>query len=1237
MPHAEFVHLHLHTAYSLLDGACRISDVVEKAAALKMPALAMTDHGNLYGAIEFYKEAMNAGVKPIIGCEAYVALGSRHEKQASSAREAAHHLTLLAKDEDGYKNLIKLITEAHLNGFYYKPRIDKELLAAHAKGLIGLSGCLKGEIAQKLLDNQTAGARKAIGEYRDIFGKGDFYLELQRFEMEQREQVNRDLVALSKEFSLPLVATNDVHYVEKEHWHAHDCLICLQTQALLADEKRMRYAQAQFYLRTPDEMRALFPDQPAALKATLEIAEKCNLTLQFGKPLYPNYVPPEGQSKQQYLHRLCAEGLEKRYGISVEVTSRGDFTTPNGGTGVSPVRSEKSQKKSTGGTPVPPDSRKIVERMKFELGVIGKTNYTSYFLIVWDFIHYAKTHGIPVGPGRGSAAGSLVAYLLEITDIDPLRYNLLFERFLNPDRVSPPDIDIDLSDDRRGEVIDYVRKKYGAQNVAQIITFGTLGAKMVVRDVGRVMGLQYSETDRLAKMIPFAVDMTLKKAMDLSPDFKREYQTSETVKQLIDTAFILEGIARNSSTHAAGVVISDRPLTEIVPLTKDDEGNIITQYSMDPLGELGLLKMDFLGLKTLTIIKNAVELIEKTRGPAVAGLDMKTIPMDDPKVFEMLNKANTIGLFQLESGGMRDLCRKMGISRIEDIIALIALYRPGPMDLIPQFTARKNGKEPIEYEHELLKPICEETYGILIYQEQVMQAASSLAGFTLAQSDLLRRAMGKKKKEEMDKQREVFVKGCAKTNGIPKARAERIFTLLEKFAGYGFNKSHSAAYGVVAYQTAYLKANYPVEFLAALLSNEMGNTDKLPVILNEAKEMGITVLPPDVNRSGVKFSVEGGTAARQSAAQVSGLSPQPSNEVIRYGLAAIKNVGTSAVEAILRARNDGGAFKSVEDFCERVDSRSANRKMLESLIKCGAFDSAVGAKPETVGLLRAQMFMGIDRSMARAANIQRDRQRGQTSLFGTLQEEDSAGYVKHSAMKPKPWSESEMLGYEKELLGYYVSGHPLAEHIPVIETYATHNTAQLADLAERTPVRVGGLLAEVDLRIAKQSQKQWAILKLEDLQGVVEALAYPDTFDKYRAQIAKGKAVFVTATVKQEDKPKLTVQEITPLENAPAQWTTEMRVTISAAADADKLERIRAILAQHQGKVPVLLTISTADGKVAVLDTHDHFHVRPSPQLKHDLEERLGEQTVFFKADKTVRIAPRNFSNKARAENSSEE
>jgi DNA polymerase-3 subunit alpha len=874
--------------------------------------------------------------------------------------------------------------------------------------------------------------------------------------------------------------------------------------------------------------------------------------------------------------------------------------------------------------------------MKFELGVIEKTNYTSYFLIVWDFIHYAKTHGIPVGPGRGSAAGSLVAYLLEITDIDPLRYNLLFERFLNPDRVSPPDIDIDLSDDRRGEVIDYVRKKYGEQNVAQIITFGTLGAKMVVRDVGRVMGLPYSETDRLAKMIPFATDMTLKKALDLSPDLKREYQTSETVKQLIDTALILEGLARNSSTHAAGVVISDRPLTEIVPLTKDDDGNIITQYSMEPLGDLGLLKMDFLGLKTLTVIENAVELIEQTRG---VKLDMKTIPMDDPKTFDLLNKANTIGLFQLESGGMRDLCRKMGISRIEDIIALIALYRPGPMEWIPDYTARKNGKQPIEYEHPLLEPICAETYGIMIYQEQVMQAANSLAGFTLAQADLLRRAMGKKKKEEMDKQREVFVKGCAQTNKIPRAKAEKIFAVLEKFAGYGFNKSHSAAYGVVAYQTAYLKANYPVEFLAALLSNEMGNTDKLPVILNEAKEMGITVLPPDVNRSGVKFSVERSAPvsdAGKSQTQVSGLSPQPSNEVIRYGLAAIKNVGTSAVEAILRARNDGGAFKSVEDFCERVDSRSANRKTLESLIKCGAFDSTVGATPATVGLLRAQLFAGIDRAMARAANIQRDKQRGQTSLFGTLKEDDSAGYVKNSAMKVTPWTESEMLGYEKELLGYYVSGHPLAEHIPVIETYATHNTAQLAELPDRAPVRVGGLLAEVDLRISKQSQKQWAILKLEDLHGVVEALAYPDTFDKYRAQIAKGKAVFVTATVKQEDKAKLTVQEITPLELAPAQWTSEVRVTISAAANADKLERISAILAKHQGKVPVLLTISTADGKIAVLDTHDHFHVRPSPQLKHDLEELLGEQTVFFKADKTVRIQPRNFSNRGRSENSEE-
>src|SRR5712691_4009283 len=861
MAHAGFVHLHLHTEYSLLDGACRLDRLMDKAHGLKFSSLSITDHGVLYGAIDFYKTAREKGIKPIIGCEVYVAPGSRLEKKTSSGgRDVYHHLGLLAKDEIGYKNLIKLATAAHLEGYYYKPRIDKELLAAHKEGLIALSGCLASEIPESITRDQLPKAREAIDWFKQTLGAENFYLELQNHGIAEQAKVNRYLIPWAAEFGLKLVATNDVHYVEKEHSAAHDCLICIGTQTLLTDTKRMKYAEQQFYLRSAEEMKARFAEVPEAIDNTLEVAEKCNLEIEFDKLHYPVFAPPEHFTREGYLRKLLAEGLRTRYGIHARAEGE-EFvveriedarrlpTFPADQASKSTTQTPQIAVSDLGNPAVAAAVKAIIDRLQLELKVIEKTGFISYFVIVGDFIRYGHQRGIAC-VARGSAAGSIVTYLLEISNVDPIRYGLLFERFLNPERVNPPDIDIDFADDRRADVIEYVRQKYGRDSVAQIVTFGTMGAKSVVRDVGRVMGLSYGECDRLAKMIPFDLTMTLEKALKQSPELKQAYQTEEATRQLIDTAFVLEDLTRNASVHAAGVVIGDQPLANLLPLKQDEDGTIVTQYAMGPVGDLGLLKMDFLGLKTLTVIRNTCEMVKQTRGIEVP---IDNLPLDDAKTYDLLNKANTLGIFQLESGGMRDLCRKFQISSVEHITALIALYRPGPMELIPEFIRRRHGEVKIEYEHPLLEPICRETYGIMVYQEQVMQAAQVLAGYTLGAADLLRRAMGKKKLEEMAQQRESFVKGCAKMNSIPAPKANQIFDLLEKFAGYGFNKSHAAAYAIVAYQTAYLKANYPVEFMSALMTNDMGNTDKLSVLLNEARALGIEVLPPDVNEGEVSF------------------------------------------------------------------------------------------------------------------------------------------------------------------------------------------------------------------------------------------------------------------------------------------------------------------------------------------------------------------------------------------------
>ncbi|HSH93031.1 MAG TPA: DNA polymerase III subunit alpha, partial [Roseimicrobium sp.] len=986
--HAEFTHLHLHTEFSLLDGACRLDRLMDRAHELKFGSLAITDHGNLYGAIDFYQAARKKGIKPIIGCEVYVAPGSRLEKKSSSGgKDVYNHLVLLAKDEVGYKNLVKLVSSAHLEGFYYKPRIDKEILASHKEGLIALSGCLASEICQHIMHDQVDKARDSIDWFRQTLGAENFYLELQNHGIAEQAKVNRHLIPWAKEFGLKLVATNDVHYVKKEHSHAHDCLICIGNQSQLADEKRMRYQPEQFYLRSAEEMAARFAETPEASKNTMEVAEKCNVEIEFGKLHYPVFHPPEHFSREGYLRHMLCDGLLRRYTLRARAEGKKFIVegieepkrlptfnpTPEEWLEIEPIRTKIEHPS------VAASVKAVIDRLDIEMDVIEKTGFIDYFLIVADFVLEGRKMGVTC-VARGSAAGSLVTYLLDIANVDPIRYGLLFERFLNPERVNPPDIDIDFADDRRADVIEYTRQKYGRDCVAQIITFGTMGAKSVVRDVGRVMSLSYGECDRLAKMIPNDLKMDLKKALEQSSDLKQAYDTEEVTRELIDTAFILEDITRNASVHAAGVVIGPEPLQNLLPLKQDEDGTIVTQYAMGPVGDLGLLKMDFLGLKTLTVIRNTCEMVKKTKGISI---DVDNLPLDDAKTYDLLNKANTLGVFQLESGGMRDLCRRFQIASVEHITALVALYRPGPMDLIPDFIERRHGRKEVEYPHALLEGISKETYGVLIYQEQVMQAAQIMGGYTLGGADLLRRAMGKKKAEEMAKHREIFVKGAKEKNNVSADKANYVFDLLEKFAGYGFNKSHAAAYAIVAYQTAYLKANYPVEFYCAMMTNDMGDTAKLSQYIAEARKMGIEVMPPDVNESFVAFA------------------PAQNGQNIRFGLAAIKGVGEGAVMSLLKTRDEGGRFESLSALCERIDTRALNRKALEAMIKCGTCDS--------FGETRATLFAQIDFRLARANQMASDKSKGQGAFFGVLDEGKTTPSTPESIAKLPEWPQHELL------------------------------------------------------------------------------------------------------------------------------------------------------------------------------------------------------------------------------------
>ncbi len=1211
MPTADFVHLHLHTEYSLLDAACRIERMMDKAVALNFPAVAMTDHGVMYGAVEFYQAAKKRNLKPIIGCEVYVAPGSRLDKKPGSGmRDVYHHLVLLARNDQGYKNLIRLVTAANLEGFYYKPRIDKEILEKYSEGLIGLSGCLASEIPEAIMKDDLARARQSIDWFKQVLGPDHFYLELQNHGIPEQNKVNRQLIPWAKEFGVKLVATNDVHYVEEGHWQAHDCLVCIGRQQQ-RDAGKPTYQPGQFYLRSAEEMKARFAEVPEAVLNTLEVADQCNVAIQFGKGAqhYPVFQPPETWTREGYLRRLLCDGLKTRYGIiahvegsdiRIDALERADLLPPCANPEEQagwPSDWERFGIETAAALHV------ILMRLELELRVIEKTGYVSYFLIVGDFIRHGRSKGISC-VARGSAAGSLVTYLLEIANVDPLRYGLLFERFLNPERVSPPDIDIDFADDRRQEVIEYVRDKYGRDAVAQIITFGTMGAKAVIRDVGRVMGMSFGECDRLSKMVTDA-KWSLSDALEKSTDFRKAYDSEEATRELVDYAQVLEDQARNSSVHAAGVVIGAQPLVNLLPLKQDEDGVIVTQYAMNPVGDLGLLKMDFLGLKTLTVIRNSCDLIERTQGIQVP---IDHLPLDDAKTYELLNNAQTLGVFQLESGGMRDLCRKFQIASVEHITALISLYRPGPMDLIPDFIERRHGRAPIVYPHPRLEPIARETYGVLIYQEQVMQAAQILAGYTLGGADLLRRAMGKKKLEEMEKQRAIFVEGCGK-NDIPPSEANPVFDLLEKFAGYGFNKSHAAAYAIVAYQTAYLKANYPVEFLCAMMTNDQGDLAKLAQYIGEARGFGIQVLGPDVNESEVGF-------APAKAKEGNG------SRVIRFGLAAIKGMGEVAVESVLQARRLGGRFTSLQELCERIDTRTVNRRALECLIKTGACDG--------LGPNRATLMAGVDGALSRANSMAADKAAGQSSLFDAFDAVPAKHPVKPVVLAD--WPMSEKLAYEKEMLGIFVSGHPLDPHAKLLERFVVHTVESLPGLPNRGVARIGGLVTALSEGVSKKNGKKYAMATIEDLTGSVQILAMNENYDKFRELLAPNTAVLVVGEVATgEDKPKIFPQEIMKLEDAPRKFTRQAHVwlkTIDSTRPA--FENLRTLAEAHAGRVPLFLALRYSGGEVAYLETNERYSVNPGPLFETAVESAFGSGSLQLIVDRSLpERAPRKWEKRS--------
>ncbi|WP_027307624.1 DNA polymerase III subunit alpha [Caloramator sp. ALD01] len=1150
-----FVHLHVHTEYSLLDGSAKINKLVKKARELNMNALAITDHGSMYGVIEFYKKCKENNIKPIIGCEVYVAPRGRFRKEGSIDAEN-YHLVLLAKTNEGYKNLMKIVSSAFIDGFYYKPRADYELLRENSGDLIALSACLGGEIQSLLLKGDYDLAREKALLYNEIFGQGNFYLELQNHGFDEQKKVNELLVKLSKETGIPLVATNDVHYVEREDAKAHEILLCIQTGKTIDDEDRMSFEVDEFYLKSIEEMQEIFKDYQEALSNTLKIADECNVEFEFNVTKLPKFETPDGIPSNEYLRKLCFEGLYEKYS---NVT------------------------------------QDIIDRLEYELSVIEKMGYVDYFLIVWDFIKFAKDNNIITGPGRGSAAGSIVAYTLGITKIDPIKYNLLFERFLNPERVSMPDIDSDFCYERRQEVIDYVVRKYGQDRVAQIITFGTMAARAVIRDVGRALNYPYAEVDRIAKMIPMELNITIDRALELNPELRQEYENNERIRYLIDISKSLEGLPRHSSTHAAGVVIASAPLVEFVPLSKNDEA-VVTQFPMTILEELGLLKMDFLGLRTLTVIRDTIDLIKKNRGIDV---DLDKLTYDDKEVFELISQGNTEGVFQLESTGMTNFMKELKPNSLEDIIAGISLYRPGPMDQIPTYIKNKNNPDNIEYLDEKLKPILDVTYGCMVYQEQVMQIVRDIAGYSLGRSDLVRRAMAKKKHDVMLKERQNFIYGLddedgnilvkgAVRNGVSEEVANKIFDLMIDFASYAFNKSHAAAYAVVAYQTAYLKKYYPVEFMTALITSVVGNNDKVAFYIQACKKMGIEVLPPDVNESDYSFTVIGNK--------------------IRFGLGAIKNVGRGAVEAIKEARIKKGTFTGFVDFCYKVNLSEVNKKAVESMIKAGAFDS--------LKIRRSQLMASFERIMDAVASEKRKTIDGQMSLFGL--DTQNQNTVKEEYDNIKEFDKKHLLAMEKEMMGLYISGHPLDEFKKEIELLATTKISDIVSIddgevaiehkvKDGEKVIIAGIITSVNIK-ATRNNDMMAFITVQDLYSSVEVLVFPKIFKRSNKNILEDNIVLIKGriSIKEDEQPKVIADEIEPLRNTEFK-INKVYIRLNEDSWNNEIEELKPILKKHSGNNPVYVVLSNSK---KMFQASRELWVDLTKELMEELTNKIGAENI---------------------------
>jgi DNA polymerase-3 subunit alpha len=1147
-----FVHLHCHTDYSLLDGACEIDQLMKIATEQKMPAVAMTDHGNLFGAVQFYNAANAAGIHPVIGCEVYV---SQKGHKTRSDTDRYNHLILLCENQDGYRNLIKLVSTAYLDGFYYKPRIDMDLLNQHSKGLIGMSACLRGHIPETILSDKYDDAKRLAHSYADIFGRKNFFLEVQDHHLEQDRRLTPQLNRLSQETGLPLVATNDSHYLRKEDARAHEILLCVQTGKMMSDPNRMRWNTPDFYLKSRDEMMELFGELEDALDRTWEIAQRCHVSLDKVTEPFPKFdVPPE-HSADTYFEYVAREGFERRRPRLEAMRAKGMLKH---------------------------DLAEYAERLDREIKMIQKMKFSGYFLIVWDFIRYAKAKNIPVGPGRGSAAGSLVGYAMAITDIDPLQYGLLFERFLNPERVSMPDIDVDFCMNRRGEVIQYVTEKYGREQVAQIITFNTLGARAAIKDVGRVLEVPFVDVERLTKMVPNVLNIKLADAMAQEPGFNEAAKKDPRIDEVLKVALRLEGLARNCSVHAAGVVISPQPLKELVPLYKTNRDEIVTQYDMGGLEKLQLLKMDFLGLTTLTLIQDALRLIRKRHGVDLVPEDL---PLDDPQTYEIFTKGFTSGVFQFESSGMRDILRRYHPSRLEDLTALNALYRPGPIQggMVDDFIERKWGRRAVQYDLPELKELLEETYGVIVYQEQVMQISNLVAGYSLGEADLLRRAMGKKKAEAMAQEREHFVQG-ALARGFARKKVEKIFDLMEQFAGYGFNKSHSAAYAYLAFVTAYLKAHFPVDFMAALLTSETGNTAKVVKYINECREMGIVILPPDVNHSEWSFTPD---------------DKAPGGRGIRFGMGAVKNLGQSAVEAIAKAREEVGPFRSLHQLCEKVDLSAVNRRMIESLIKAGAMDSLDGT--------RSQKMAALDGAMEAGQRAWRDRESGQGGLFGEVLEEQ----VDQPLPNVPDWTDKEKLAGEKELLGFWVTGHPLDRYEDKIAELATHDTSSLEGLNKGVEVKVCGVLTGI-ARKRNRDGKPWAAMMLEDRIGSLEALVFATSYERLAAEVLEDQAVLVTGLVLPEESgpPKLSVQSIVPLDNARVDFDSviSIRVWLGRNGSQDRAQALEELFRRKPGDTQVRLRLEIPRDFSVLLDIP--AKVRPDKEFRAAVEAICGGDAI---------------------------